>query len=95
MLMNMWTFLKVMAYMNLKKLIPWYLKESEVEAVVTAAARIVLQTQQGRGWKRIHGSKSKCVISDCELGCKRKQPVQKSPFCSSTPGINSNFDITE
>jgi hypothetical protein len=32
----------------------------------------VLQTQQGRGQKRIHDTKSKCIIGNCEFECKRK-----------------------
>jgi hypothetical protein len=43
----------------------------------------VLQTQQDRGQKKIHGTESKCVISDCELRWKRKQPVQKLSFFGS------------
>jgi hypothetical protein len=60
----------------------------------SSSEETVFSTQQDRGWYRIRGTESKCVISDCELGLKRKQPVQKSSF-SSNPGINSNFDITE
>jgi hypothetical protein len=53
-----------------------------------------LQTQQDRGWKRIRGTKSKRVISDCELEWKRKQPVQKPSF-SGNPGTITNSDTTE
>jgi hypothetical protein len=38
----------------------------------------VLQTYEGRQ-EIIHGTKCKCVISNCESEWKRKQPFQKSP----------------
>jgi hypothetical protein len=43
---------------------------------------------------RICGTKSKHVISDCELGWKRKQLVQNPSF-SINSGKNSNSYITE
>jgi hypothetical protein len=55
----------------------------------SSSEEIVLQTQQGRGWKRICSTQTKC-----ELGWKGKQPVQKPSF-SDNPGINSNFNINE
>jgi hypothetical protein len=53
----------------------------------SSSEEAVLQTQQGRGQKRLCGTKSKRVNSDCEWGWKRKQPVQKPSF-SSNPGVN-------
>jgi hypothetical protein len=59
-----------------------------------SSEEIVLQTQQYRRWKRILSTKSKCVISNCELGQERKQPVQEPSF-PSYPGIKSNFGNSE
>jgi hypothetical protein len=66
-----------MTFVKSKKVTPQYPKESEMEAAVTPAVRKLYCRHNDRYQKRIHSTRSKCLISDCKFGWKRKQLVQK------------------